>query len=312
MLLGEPTRTDYDWNFQLLGIPVRVHPWFWAIAGLLGIQSTNNDITLLVMWVLAVLISIVVHEMGHALCFRYYGISSHVVLYHFGGLAVPDSFQAHVGYGSRNRPGQQVAISAAGPGAQLGLALLVILLLRMAGYTDGVVSNYLPPEWTGDPRVEVDKTWRELQRHSDSAQSEVITKLPERFQRRWETADTDGDQVVTYSQLLATVSVPSRELRWFVFSLLHVSIFWALLNLMPVYPLDGGQIARELFLLGGSRQAIQHSLMLSIVVAIGIGLWGFQQQQQFMGLMFLMLAYSSYTTLQQYTGRGGFGGGNPW
>jgi len=31
-----------------------------------------------------------------------------------------------------------------------------------------------------------------------------------------------------------------------------------------------------------------------------------------MGIMFLMLAYSSYMTLQQYTGRGGFGGGGRW
>ena len=86
----------------------------------------------------------------------------------------------------------------------------------------------------------------------------------------------------------------------------------ALLNLMPVYPLDGGQIARELFLLGGSRQAIPHSLILSIVVAVGLALWGFQRHESFMGIMFLMLAYSSYTTLQQYRGQGGFGGGSRW
>jgi hypothetical protein len=28
--------------------------------------------------------------------------------------------------------------------------------------------------------------------------------------------------------------------------------------------------------------------------------------------MFLMLAYSSYMTLQQYRGQGGFGGGGRW
>ena len=106
--------------------------------------------------------------------------------------------------------------------------------------------------------------------------------------------------------------VPSEELRRFIFYLVEVSIFWALLNLMPVYPLDGGQIARELFLLGGSRQAIPHSLILSIVVAVGIALWGFQRQESFMGIMFLMLAYSSYMTLQQYRGQGGFGGGGRW
>ena len=261
MLLGEPARTDWDWNFQLLGIRIRIHPLFWAIAALLGIQSVEQNFAWLLLWISAVFISIVVHELGHSLCFRYYRINSHIVLYHFGGLAIPDSYQA-AGYGSQLKPGQQLAISAAGPAAQLALAFIVILIVRLAGYSDGFISELLPTvaELTSDPGV----------------------------------------------------PVPSKELAWFIWAFLQVSIFWALLNLMPVYPLDGGQIARELFLLGGSRQAIPHSLILSIVVAVGIALWGFQSQQSFMGVMFLMLAYSSYMTLQQYTGRGGFGGGGRW
>ena len=312
MLLGEPARTEYDWNFQLLGIPIRISPWFWALAALLGLQATSNDFPLLLMWVLAVLISIVVHELGHSLCFRYYRINSHIVLYHFGGLAVPDSFQASMGYGGRSRPGQQLAIAAAGPAAQLALALLVIVLLRFGGYSDGFVSNYVPPSWTADPALESHFIWNAITEDPSKPQSETIKKLPEKYQERWRMADQDEDQEVTIEELYATVLIPSRELRGFVSFLLVVSIFWALLNLMPVYPLDGGQIARELFLLSGSRQAIQHSLMLSIAVAVGLGLWGLRGQQPFMGMMFLMLAYSSYTTLQQYTGRGGFGGGNPW
>jgi len=316
VLLGEPARTEYDWNFQLLGIPIRVSPWFWALAALLGLQATSNDLPLLLMWVLAVLVSIVVHEMGHSLCFRYYRMHSHIVLYHFGGLAIPDSFQASMGYGGRSRPGQQLAIAAAGPAAQLALALLVIVLLRLGGYTDGFVSNYVPPGWSADPVLEAHVIWKAIEedKRDDQSvpQSETIRTLPEKYQERWQLADHDGDQEVTRRELYETVLIPSRELKWFVYFLLVVSILWALLNLMPVYPLDGGQIARELFLLSGSRQAIQHSLMLSIAVAVGLGLWGLRGQQPFMGMMFLMLAYSSYTTLQQYTGRGGFGGGNSW
>lgn len=316
MLLGEPAQTEYDWNFQLLGIPIRVSPWFWALATLLGLQATSSDLPLLLMWVLAVLVSIVVHELGHSLCFRYYRINSHIVLYHFGGLAIPDSFQAPMGYGGRSRPGQQLAIAAAGPAAQLVLALLVIVLLRLGGYTDGFVSNYVPPGWTADPVQEAHFIWDAIAEDRTEGQSvpqsETINKLPEKYQARWRLADQDENQEVTREELYETVLIPSRELKGFVDFLLLVSILWALLNLMPVYPLDGGQIARELFLLSGSRQAIQHSLMLSIAVAVGLAFWGLRGQQPFMGMMFLMLAYSSYTTLQQYTGRGGFGGGNPW
>ena len=40
-------------------------------------------------WTGAVLVSIVIHELGHAIAFRYYGIASDIVLYQFGGLAIP-------------------------------------------------------------------------------------------------------------------------------------------------------------------------------------------------------------------------------
>ena len=324
MLLGEPARTGYDLNFQLMRIPVRVHPLFWAVAVFLGLNSTGNDLGLIVLWVLAVFVSIVIHELGHALCFRYYRISSHVVLYHFGGLAIPDSMQGAMGSGNRSNSRQQLAISAAGPAAQLGLALVVILLLRLGGYTDGFVSQevingknvggYLPPSWTADPVEEVSFIWSTIHRESEIPAAKRIEALPEKYQRRLQVADRDGDQKISYGQLRATVELPSPPLKQFIRNLLAVSIFWALLNLVPVYPLDGGQIARELFLLGGSGQAIQHSLILSIAAAAGIAFWGFSSDppQTYMALMFLMLAYSSYTTLQQYSGRGGFGGRRPW
>ena len=76
MLIGEPARTQGDLNFQIGGIPVRVTPWFWIIAVLLGWSSSNNgNPRLLLTWVLAVFASIMIHELGHALAFRYYGDS---------------------------------------------------------------------------------------------------------------------------------------------------------------------------------------------------------------------------------------------
>ena len=35
-MLGMPGTTEFDLRFRLLGIPVRIHPLFWAIAALLG------------------------------------------------------------------------------------------------------------------------------------------------------------------------------------------------------------------------------------------------------------------------------------
>ena len=89
-------------------------------------------------------------------------------------------------------------------------------------------------------------------------------------------------------------------------SLILASIWWALLNLLPIYPLDGGQIAREIFTLSNPREGIRFSLILSIVAAGSVAVWGFMNNQTFTGIMFGMLAYSSFMTLQAYMS-GGYG-----
>jgi hypothetical protein len=99
--------------------------------------------------------------------------------------------------------------------------------------------------------------------------------------------------------------VPDKTVASFVFFLVFVSIFWALLNLMPVYPLDGGQIARELFQLSGTSAAIEKSLMLSIATGVILGVLGFNFGQPMAAFMFLMLAWSSFQTLQRYRSMGG-------
>ena len=95
MLLAEPQPTPADWQFELAGIRVRVSPWFWLASALLGFgvcQSfAGGDqralIGYLILWAGVVLVSILIHEMGHALAFRLFGQSAHIVIYHFGGLA---------------------------------------------------------------------------------------------------------------------------------------------------------------------------------------------------------------------------------
>ena len=52
-----------------------------------------------------------------------------------------------------------------------------------------------------------------------------------------------------------------------MYAFVWVSLFWALINLIPVHPLDGGQILREAL---GPRR-IQLTLKISIVVAVVVG-----------------------------------------
>jgi Zn-dependent protease len=90
----------------------------------------------------------------------------------------------------------------------------------------------------------------------------------------------------------------------FVWDLLFVNFVWGLVNLLPIYPLDGGRISREIFVELDSRRGIVRSLWLSVITAAAFAVyalvaWG----TLFVPIMFGMLAYGSYQMLQAYTGR---------
>ena len=131
MLLGEPPRTQWDLHFSLFGIPVRVHPLFWLVAVIMGVRGSPELMDLLI-WVVAVFLSILVHELGHATIMRLYGFAPWITLYGFGGLASYSPAQA---YGSkRTDTFAQVLISAAGPGAGFVLAGAVIAGIKISGH----------------------------------------------------------------------------------------------------------------------------------------------------------------------------------
>jgi stage IV sporulation protein FB len=99
--------------------------------------------------------------------------------------------------------------------------------------------------------------------------------------------------------------IGSAYLTEFLFQVLYISIVWGVVNLMPVYPLDGGQIAREILLVVNPRDGIRQSLVLSIITAailagIGLLLW----HSLFVAILFGYLAFMSYTILRAYSGRG--------
>ena len=71
-----------------------------------------------------------IHELGHALVYRFFGQATQVVLYHFGGLTVPTLW----GRRGARLPQQQFLVSAAGPFAQLIFVTLLIAVLKIGGY----------------------------------------------------------------------------------------------------------------------------------------------------------------------------------
>lgn len=107
--------------------------------------------------------------------------------------------------------------------------------------------------------------------------------------------------------------IANQQLGELVWQLLTVNIFWGVINLFPVYPLDGGQVARELLTLGNPHNGIVQSLWLSVFTGAGLAVVGVMMfQRYFMAFLFGFLAYSSYQTLQRYISGGGYGGGRGW
>jgi Zn-dependent protease len=91
-------------------------------------------------------------------------------------------------------------------------------------------------------------------------------------------------------------------------SILFINIYWGLMNLLPVYPLDGGQIAMAVMVLKDPWRGTEKALWISMVtggVAAVVG--GLVLQELWLLFLFGSLAYSSYMALQQLGGGGGRG-----
>ena len=70
-------------------IPIRIHPLFWVMAALIGFLSSYSLVGTLV-WMVVILVSVLVHEMGHALTGIAFKQQVHIQLVVFGGATYRD------------------------------------------------------------------------------------------------------------------------------------------------------------------------------------------------------------------------------
>lgn len=247
MLGADPPRTPWDLYFSLFRIPVRVHPMFWLVGLLLGLNARTP--IALMGWLVAVFVSVLIHELGHAAVMRAYGYRPSITLYALGGFA---SYGPSV-FGSRPPGGlMMIAICAAGPAAGFALAGILLFALTAAGF-DTVVQIGLP----FGLQIGV---------------QEIV----------WSAAFSD-----------------------FINQLFFINVMWGIVNLLPIYPLDGGQIWREVLLKVYPAEAVRLSLMISFVAAGLLAVIALVQwKDTFTAVFFGYLAYVSYTTLALYSSRG--------
>jgi stage IV sporulation protein FB len=202
-------------RFSLFGIPIVVEWWFLLISALLGgglNANTPDAWTQVGIWTGIVFVSIVVHELGHAVVGRRFGASPAISLHGFGGTTFLP--------GGRFTRKESILVSAAGPVAGLVLGLIVLAVDLVTG----------------------------------------------------------GE---------------SRWARIAVRDALYVNFFWTAINLLPIQPLDGGQILREAL----GPQRIRITSAVGFVLAAVLCVWAISERMIFSAFMAAMLAY--YNISQQ-------------
>ncbi len=183
------------------------------LGGAFTVDSAQGML-MVVLFMMAGFISILVHEMGHALMIRKYGLQTQVTLAAFGGYA---SYQA--GILSRK---QSFLVTAAGPGLQIIFGLLVLVLAGI-------------------------------------------------------------------------VAPPSIPIAYFIKVLCWISLAWAFLNCLPIYPLDGGQMLAAV--LGPRRGRAVH--LTGVVVAGILAVLGFASNQWFIAVFMALFAWQNYQMMQR-------------
>jgi Zn-dependent protease len=124
---------------KLFGIPVYIHSTFfllpiWVLLTAPGSGLANG---LLMLMLLAALFScVVLHELGHALMARFFGIGTEsITLYPIGGVARLERMS--------EKPFEEICIALAGPAVTLVIAALlapVALLALLSGIMDGAAA----------------------------------------------------------------------------------------------------------------------------------------------------------------------------
>lgn len=112
-------------SFRLIGFDVEVHPSFWLTIGFFGLLSYGTELAGVLLFVLIAFVSVLIHELGHAIAIRRHGVQPDISLHGMGGTT---SWRMVLPLSRADR----IIISLAGPFAGFGLAAIAYGVIAAA------------------------------------------------------------------------------------------------------------------------------------------------------------------------------------
>jgi Zn-dependent protease len=209
-------------RFRIGPFPVTVHVSFLfaaVLVGSYGLTEARDNLMFalqdVVLWVFVVFVSVLVHELGHALVGVAFGGRPEIELEGFGGVTFPKLPR-------RPGAGRQLLLSVAGPVAGLALGGVALAL-----------TAWLSPPPRSIARVVLSRFW------------------------------------------------------W-------TSLYWAILNLVPVLPLDGGQM-----LMAGlegirKKPSVRLASWISAAIALAIALAAVTRSAPLIAVFFALFAFQNF------------------
>ncbi len=193
-------------------IPITINPFFWVTAAIIGFLYSGALVGTLI-WMFVILVSVLVHEMGHASTALFFGLKPRIELVALGGLTIHQ--------GEKLPFWKQFFIVLNGPLFGFMLFLLAWLLLRSPAIATGAAGK-----------------------------------------------------VLTYFFL--------------------VNLIWTIFNLVPVMPLDGGQLLRIALEGFFGAKGFRISLIIGMCVAGGASLFFFMTQNFLVGAILFLFAFQNF------------------
>lgn len=198
-------------------IPIKIAPTFFLTAGIIGFINSFSLLGTLI-WIGIIFVSVLVHELGHALTAKMFGQSVHIELVAFGGLTIPE-----------------------GKKLSLPREFLVVFMGPFFGF-----------------------------------------------------------MLFVFASLALLLPFEAPLLRGILDTFRFVNLFWTVINLLPILPLDGGQLVRICLEAFVGEKAWRATLYISLVVSAIFSFLFFLIGLFLIGAIFLIFTFQSFETLRHF------------